>query len=479
MVVNRNWLAGLVETTSLKVSDCVRVVVLAPEKEVFSLADSEYVLNTYRRYLSTICRFLLSFSVLLALPTTLLAEQIIALKAAQIIDGASDEPVAGNVIVVQGRRILGVGDDSIIPGGAMIVDLGSATLLPGLIDCHTHPLMYADDYQRAHLSGSSAYKALKGLKSMQNLLRAGWTTLRVMGDADVYYANQDIRRVIEEGLFQGPRITGAAHYLSITGGGGDINYLSPEQRPIADGLIVNGPDEIRRAIRNEVKYGSDWIKLLVTGAFFSVGDSPMDVHFSPEELAAAVAEAKRLSVPVAAHAHATEGIRLAVEAGVRSIEHGTYLDDATIDLMSRRGTFLVPTIYVGDLVVEESSDIREKDVNDDYYHNYRSIFLDLIGRAHARGVKVAVGVDLGGYHYDPTVSAREMKVLVEAGMTPMDAIKAGTSVGAELLQWEQKLGTLKAGMLADIIAVPTDPLKDISALERVSFVMKDGEIIKH
>ena len=408
----------------------------------------------------------------------LLADPLIALKGGQIIDGISDQPLSENVILVQGNRILKIGDESIIPDTATIMDLGNSTLLPGFIDCHAHPLMYADDYQTAHLSRSSAYKALKGLKSMQNLLGAGWTTMRVMGDADVFYANQDIRRVIEEGLFQGPRITGAAHYLSITGGGGDVNYLSPEQNVIPDGLVVNGPEEIRRAIRNEVKYGSDWIKLLVTGAFLSVGDSPRNVHFSAEELKVATEEAARLDVPVAAHAHATEGIRLAVEAGVRSIEHGTYLDEETMELMSERGTFLVPTIYIGDMLVEESSDIREKEANDDYYNNYRHIFLDLVYKAHKKGVKVAVGTDLGGYNYDPTISAREMKVLVEAGMTPMEAIMAGTRVGAELLRWDDKLGTLKAGMLADIIAVPGKPLENMSLLEQVIFVMKDGEVAK-
>lgn len=426
---------------------------------------------------ANIARYLPFFLIFL-ISESLLADPLFALKARRIIDGVNDQPLVANVILVQGSRIIAIGDESIVPVEATLIDLGDATLMPGLIDCHAHPLMYADDYQTAHISGSSAYKALKGLKSMQNLLNAGWTTLRVMGDADVFYANQDIRRVIDEGLFTGPRITGAAHYLSITGGGGDINYLSPEQNLIPDGLIVNGPEEIRLAIRNEVKFGSDWIKLLVTGAFLSVGDSPKNVHFSPEELKVAVDEAGRLNVPVAAHAHATEGIRLAVEAGVRSIEHGTYLDDETIELMRERGTFLVPTIYIGDMLVETSSDIREKDINDDYYNNYRQTFLDLVYKAHKRGVKIAVGVDLGGYHYDPTLSVREMKVLVEAGLTPMQAIMAGTRVGAELLQWDDRLGSLQVGLLADIIAVPGNPLDDISLLEQVSFVMKDGEIVK-
>lgn len=415
----------------------------------------------------------------LILPAFSAQADVYAIKGKAIIDGLSNALLEQNVILVEGNKIIAVGDSSIIPANANIIDLPDATLMPGLIDCHAHPLMFEDDYQSAHLSGSSAYKALKGLKSMQNLLDAGWTSLRVMGDADVFYGNQDIRRVIDEGLFQGPRITGAAHYLSITGGGGDINYLSPEQNLIADGLIVDGADEIRKAIRNEVKFGSDWIKLLVTGAFMSVGDSPKDVHFSPLELETAMAEANRLGVPVAAHAHAAEGIYMAVKAGARSIEHGTYMDERTMELMAKMGTFLVPTIYIGDMIVEESSDIREKDINDDYYNNYRQVFLDLVGKAHAKGVKIAVGVDLGGYHYDPTLSAREIKVLIEAGLTPMQAIQAGTSVGAELLQWQDKVGAIKVGLLADIIAVRGNPLNNIALLEKVTFVMKDGEVIKN
>lgn len=179
--------------------------------------------------------------------------------------------------------------------------------MPGMINAHEHPLLYQSDYQNGHLQASSAFKALIGLKTLQRLLESGWTSIRVMGDGDIYYANQDIRKVIDRGMFLGPRLTGAAHYISITGGGGDVNYLSPEQAVIADGLIADGPHEIRKAIRQEIKFGSDWIKVMVTGAFMSVGDNPENVSFSPEELRAAVEEAARHNIPVAAHAHATEG----------------------------------------------------------------------------------------------------------------------------------------------------------------------------
>jgi len=401
----------------------------------------------------------------------------VALVPDRVIDGVGDRARTGTVVVVDGERIVAIGDRSVIPAGARIVELPGQTLMPGFINCHEHPLMYGDDYQNAHLQASSAYKALMGLAALQRQLLAGWTTVRVMGDADVYYANQDIRKTIDAGVFVGPRLTGAGHYLSITGGGGDVNYISPEQHVIADGLVVDGPEEVRKAVREEIKFGSDWIKLLVTGAYQSVGDDPRNVAFSPEELRAAVEEAARHSVPVAAHAHATEGIKQAVAAGVRSIEHGTFLDDEGIRMMAEKGTFLVPTIYVGDYY-SEGDKLRAQDKQDDYAANERPKFLARVGRAHDAGVKVAVGVDLGGYMTDPVVFVREMTVLVEAGFTPMEAIQAGTRVGAELLGWDDRLGTVQVGKLADLVAVRGNPLEDMKALEGVEFVMVGGKIAR-
>jgi imidazolonepropionase-like amidohydrolase len=405
------------------------------------------------------------------------AAEPVALVADRVIDGVGKAAREHTVVVTDGERIVGVGDRSIIPAGAKLIELTGMTLMPGFINAHEHPLMFADDYQNAHLQASSAYKALMGLAALQRQLLAGWTTVRVMGDADVYYANQDIRKTIDKGIFIGPRLTGAGHYLSITGGGGDVNYFSPEQKIIADGLVVDGPEEIRKAVRQEIKYGSDWIKLLVTGAYQSVGDDPRNVAFSPEEIKAAVDEANRHGVPVAAHAHATEGIKQAVAAGVRSIEHGTFIDDDGIKMMVEHGTFLVPTIYVGDYYAEGDK-LRAQDKEDDYVKNMRGKFLAAVGRAHKAGVKIAVGIDLGGYMTDPTVYVREMTVLLEAGFTPMEAIQAGTRVGAELLRWDDRLGTVEKGKLADLVAVSGNPLDDMKALEKVSFVMVGGHVAK-
>jgi imidazolonepropionase-like amidohydrolase len=414
--------------------------------------------------------------VLLFLAPTVIAERL-ALVPDALIDGLTDNPQKKRAVLIEGDTIVDVVDVDTLTPDVRQIPLPGQTLMPGLINGHEHPLIYGDNYQNVHLSGSSAYKTLLGLAALQGMLQHGWTTVRVMGDADVYFGNQDIARAVSEGVHQAPRITGAGHYLSITGGGGDINYLSPEQAMISDGYIVDGAMEVRRAVRREIKFGSDWIKILVTGAFHSVGDDPKNVAFSPDELAEAVAEANRHGVPVAAHAHANAGINQAIEAGVRSIEHGTYLDAHSIELMVEHGTFLVPTIYVGDYYAGTDK-LLAQEKNDDVYLNYRDEWLSLIGQAHRAGVKVVVGSDLGGYNIDPRAYAREIAVLTEAGLSPMAAIKAATSVAADMLQWSGQVGSVQAGRWADLIAVSGNPLTDLSLLENPAFVMKGGEIIR-
>jgi imidazolonepropionase-like amidohydrolase len=410
------------------------------------------------------------------LAPTVIAERL-ALVPDALIDGLSDKPQKNRAVLIEGDTIVDVVNVDTLAPDVRQITLPGQTLMPGLINGHEHPLIYGDNYQNVHLSGSSAYKTLLGLAALQGMLQHGWTTVRVMGDADVYFGNQDIARAVSEGVHQAPRITGAGHYLSITGGGGDINYLSPEQAMISDGYIVDGAMEVRRAVRREIKFGSDWIKILVTGAFHSVGDDPKNVAFSPDELAEAVAEASRHGVPVAAHAHANAGINQAIEAGVRSIEHGTYLDAHSIELMVEHGTFLVPTIYVGDYYAGTDK-LLAQEKNDDVYLNYRDEWLSLIGQAHRAGVKVVVGSDLGGYNIDPRAYAREIAVLTEAGLSPMAAIKAATSVAADMLQWSGQVGSVQAGRWADLIAVSGNPLTDLSLLENPAFVMKGGEIVR-
>lgn len=421
-------------------------------------------------------RFLFIFSILLVSIEG--NSQVTAILSKQLIDGKSNTAIPNAVILVEGQKIKAVGGKDIIPKGATIVDLSSYTVLPGMIDAHVHPLIDGDDYQTNHMKQSSAEKALNGLKRCQDLLMAGWTSLRVAGDADVGYAHFEIRDAINKGTFIGPRIYGAGHYISVTGGGGDINYMSYEQPIIADGLVVNGAEEMQKAVREEIKNGSDWIKILVTGAFMTVGDNPQDVHFSPEELKAVMDEANRRHRPVMAHAHATEGIKMAIKAGARSIEHGSYLDEEGIDLMVKHGTYLVPTLTIGLFFEEKYADSKAlaKAVELNKNSKEESAKFNMITQAIKKGVKVVVGTDYVGW--EANYSAREYGEFVKIGMTPMQAIKAGTSLNAELLGKEKELGTIEAGKFADIIAVKEDPLKDITELQRVKFVMIGGKLVK-
>ena len=242
-------------------------------------------------------------------------------------------------------------------------------------------------------------------------------------------------------------------------------------------MVVDGVDEIRKAVRTEIKYGSNWIKVLATGAYLSVGDNPQNVSFSPEEFAALMDEANRQGVPVMAHAHATAGIKQAVLGGARSIEHGTFLDDEVIDLMVENGTWLIPTIYIGDYYYEEGT-LLEDERNNYYFEHERPIWIEWLTKAQEKGVKIGVGIDFGGQGYEPNIFAREFRTLTEIGMSNMEAILAGTRVNAEMLGWDDRLGTIEAGKLADIIAIPGNPLEDISLLEQTSFVMLGGKIIK-
>jgi imidazolonepropionase-like amidohydrolase len=409
-------------------------------------------------------------------PETLtpLAAGLTTLRCGTLIDGRSATPLKDVAIRIENGRIASVG--AFMPGiASTVIDRSQDTCLPGLIDAHVHLLIKTDDYQVDHLRRSSAYKALRGLDVAQQMLHAGWTSVRVLGDADVAYAHLDVRTAIKEGMFVGPRITGAGHYLSITGGGGDLNFLGPEHHVVADGLVVDGVEDLRKAVREEIKHGSDWIKVLASGAMMSAGNDPSRAHYSPEELAAIVDEASRLGVPVAAHAHSAAGIRAAINAGARTIEHGTFIDDESIRLLKEKGMFLVPTLYVGDYYLNEQPDSEAQAKMNELTRKYRAQHMAAVGKAIRLGVKVGVGTDYVGFPVKQGV--REIGLLVEAGMTPMQAIQAATRVNSELLGWQDSLGTVEPGKLADIIAVPGDPLRDLSVLERVSFVMLGGREI--
>jgi len=394
-----------------------------------------------------------------------------------LIDGTG-KTITDASIVIEGERIISIGKKEKVPAGATLIDLGDFTVMPGFIDMHCHPLGDGDDdYQTYHLKNSSADKALMCLKNVQGMLHAGWTSIRVPGDLDVGYAHLAVRDAINSGMFEGPRIYGAGHWISVTGGGGDLNFFSYEQSGVkVDGLVVDGVEEMRKAVRTEIKYGSDWIKLLVTGAFMTAGDNPQNVHFSKEELTVAIEEASRRDVPVMAHAHSAEGIKMSIKAGAKTIEHGSFLDEEGIDLFLKNGTYLIPTLTIGKWFLEfnENSQALAKAIA--LTKKYRPEVEAMLSKAIKAGVKVGVGTDLTGTN--PEYCANEFSELVRLGMTPMQAIMAGTKVNAEALGKIKDLGTIEIGKFADLVAVKGDPLKDIHELKSVKFVMKDGKVIK-
>jgi imidazolonepropionase-like amidohydrolase len=407
--------------------------------------------------------------------TSFSQKTVITCKA--VIDG-NGNILHDAAIVVEGERIISVGKQEKIPVGATVIDLRDFTVMPGFIDMHCHPLGDGDDdYQTYHLKNSSADKAMQCLSNVQGMLRAGWTSIRVPGDLDVGYAHFAVRNAINKGMFEGPRIYGAGHWISVTGGGGDLNFFSYEQDGVkVDGLVVDGVEEMRKAVRNEIKYGSDWIKLLVTGAFMTAGDNPQNVHFSKEELAVAMDEASRRDVPVMAHAHSAEGIKMSIRAGARTIEHGSFLDDEGIDLFVKSGAYLIPTLTIGKSFLEFNQDSKALAKAIAITKQYRPQVESMLTKAIKAGVKVGVGTDLTGSN--PEYCANEFSELVRLGMTPMQAIMAGTKVNAEALGKIKDLGTVEAGKLADLVAVKGDPIKDINELKKVRFVMKGGKVIK-
>jgi imidazolonepropionase-like amidohydrolase len=398
------------------------------------------------------------------------------LRCGRLLDVRSGELLSPAVIVVKGERIAAVGRELPDPPGATSVDLGRATCLPGLMDLHAH-ILYSPgaDPLTDYMTRSSARKALDGLRAAQAMLRAGFTTLRDPGDQDTLYATVEIRNAIARGEFFGPRLFVAPHFLSATGGHGDLNMLAPDAVRYAPGRIVDGPEALRAAVREEIKYGADWIKLFASGGVMSAGDDPRAQAYSDEELRAAVDEAHRHGKKVTVHAIGPEAIKASVRAGVDSVEHGILIDEEGIALMKARGTWLVSTLYVLNYIVDEGPRLGYPPES---IAKARAIIeqRDLrLRAAFAAGVKVAFGSDTIFPHEH---AAREFAHLVRLGLTPAAAIRAATLSAAQVLGIEEQAGTLETGKLADVIAVANDPLADVRALESVSFVMKAGQIVK-
>ncbi|HEU0094441.1 MAG TPA: amidohydrolase family protein [Vicinamibacteria bacterium] len=401
-------------------------------------------------------------------------EPVVVIRCGRLIDGRADQAMTAVSVQIAGDRIAAIGKDLAVPAGARTIDLGSATCLPGFIDLHAHILINPGDVLADSLRKSSARKALEGLRNARVRLQNGFTTLRDPGDEDLYYSTIEIRDAIARGDFEGPRLFVAPHMISATGGHGDFNDLAADLALQVPNVVVDGPEAMRKAVREEIKHGADWIKLAATGGVMSAADDPRAQAFTDEELRAAVDEAHRHGRKVTVHAIGTGGIKAALRAGVDCIEHGVLIDAEAIAMMKERGVPLVPTVYVLDYIIEQG---EQTGIPADRIAKARALQKErdaAIRAAFASGLTIAFGSDTIFPH---ETANREFARMVRLGLSPMGAIKAATANAARVLGIDRDLGTLEAGKRADLVAVPRDPLADVTALENVSFVMKDGRVI--
>jgi imidazolonepropionase-like amidohydrolase len=406
----------------------------------------------------------------------------VALRAARLIDGTGAPAIRNAIVIVVNNKITAVGEAGSvrIPTGAKTIDLGDVTLLPGFIDAHTHLIgrvLGDPEGDMAAVRDYEAFGAILGVNHARLTLMAGFTTVRNVG-ASGPFNDIALRKAINEGWTPGPRMQTAAHSLGITGGHCDNNGFRPGllDRSIADG-IANGSDEIRAAVRYQIKYGADVIKTCATGGVLSEGDAVGTTQYNFEEMKAMVDEAAQHERKVAAHAHGTEGIKIATRAGVASIEHGSFLDEEGARMMVERGTYLVPTLMAGEAVERAAKEGVLKGLRAEKALAAAAAMRRGIKIAVANKVRIALGTDAGVIPHG--TNAREFVLLVEwGGLSPMDSIIAGTMNGAKLLGWDKNLGSITAGKWADIVAVSGDPLKDIHAMEKVVFVMKNGVVYR-
>lgn len=397
------------------------------------------------------------------------------LRCGSLFDGKSEQVRKNVIVAVSNDKIAEVGAS--VPTGADVVDLSRETCLPGLIDTHTHVLLQgditADDYAVQLLKESPEYRTILATVNAKRALDYGFTTIRDLETEGAGYADVDVKKAIENGVIPGPRMIVATRALDVTGAY-PLQGYAPNV-PVPHGLqMVDGPDEARKAVREQISYGADWIKVYSDRSYRLRDDGVLDdiPTFTLEELKAIVDEAHRERHKVASHAVALYGVHNSVEAGVDSIEHGDYIAPEDLKTMAAHGTWYVPTIYVGEYVAAgraaEGAPVWLKMLQ---------VHEDTFKRAMKAGVKIAFGTDVGGFAWtiDP---AKEFAYMVKWGMSPAQAIEAATSRASELLDMQEKIGTVEAGKFADIVAVPGDPLGDVALLEKVDFVMKGGVVYR-
>jgi len=414
-------------------------------------------------------------------PDPPIGKGVVVLKAARLIDGTGKPAIQNGLVVVTDNMITAVGTSSQvqIPAGAKVIDLGDATLLPGFVDAHTHVIgriLGDPNGNAAVVKDYDSFGAIIGTRNADNILLAGFTTIRNVGAPN--FDDMALRKAINEGWVPGPRMMAAGHAIGITGGHCDENGFKPGliDGGIKDG-IANGPEEVRAAVRYMVKYGADVIKTCATGGVLSEGDAVGATQYTYEEMKALVDEATKLGRKVAAHAHGTEGIKIAVRAGVSSIEHGSFLDEEGARMMAEKGTYLVPTLMAGEQVEKLAKSGVVKGLIAEKALAAAAAMRNGIKIAKRNNVKIALGTDSAVIPHG--VNGHEFTLMVEwGGLTPMESIVAGTMSGATLLGWEKHIGSLETGKWADVVAVPGNPLADIHKMESTVFVMKNGVIYK-
>ena len=423
---------------------------------------------------------------------SVLSAQVTAIRAGRLLDPSTGGIVRDQVILVENGKITSVGPSVAIPKGAAVVDLSQKTVLPGLFDVHTHLCLnlktqggnglqeLLHSLLAATAIETTAYRALEGAANARDMLRSGFTTVRDVGSSD--YLDVGLRNGIRNGDVPGPRMLVTVHALGATGGHCDHEdgyregIFGHESSPL-DG-VINGPDQARYAVRLDHKYGADMIKVCASGGVLSPTDDVDTPQLTQEELNAIVDEAHALRRKTAAHAHGAEAAKRAIRAGIDSIEHGSFLDDEALDMMKQRGTYLVPTLMAIQGIQEKFD--RGVYMPPAIEAKARAAIAAIhitFQHALAKGVKIGLGTDAGVYPHGR--NAEEFHQMVDLGMKPVDALKAGTSSDAELLGLADKIGTLESGKLADIVAVPGDPTQNIRQVEKVFFVMKEGAIFRN
>jgi len=396
----------------------------------------------------------------------------VVVRAAHMLDVKSGRTIDNPIIVITGEKISAISGPA--PAGATVIDLPGATLVPGLIDAHTHLIGQGTHFGYDTLGVSTPMETLWGARNAKVTLEAGFTTVRNVGASG--YSDVALRDAINQGLVPGPRMLVSGPPLGITGGHCDDNLLPFERHDVAEG-VADGIPGVQHKTREVIKYGADVVKICATGGVLSKGDDPQASQFTLEEMKAIVADAHRLGRKVAAHAHGAQGILWATEAGVDSIEHGSYIDDAAIAAMKQHGTYLVPTMYLQTWMLENAQAIGLPAMFAGKMRQVTEVARKNVSHAFASGVKVAFGTDAAVYPHG--LNAHEFNVYVQMGMTPIQAIQTATVNAADLLGWSDRIGTLEVGRFADIVAVNGDPTKDVTTLEHPVFVMKGGMVYRN